>query len=92
MAAVPPAAGPPALILAVPLGLPSWCELYDSAEHVFPAPIVPYTLLSAAFFHSVDPPETLLTKLERTSLESPVMLALVSDEALDSISLVKNPH
>ena len=30
-------------------------------------------------------------KLERTSLESLVMVALVLDEALDSISLVKNP-
>ena len=82
--------GPPALVV-VPPGLPSWRELYDSADRVFPAPIIPYTLLSATFFHSVDPPETLLTKLKRTSLESPVMVALVSDEALDSISLVKNP-
>ena len=93
MAAVPPAVGPPTLIIPmVLLGPPSWCELYDSTKCIFPAPIVPYALLSAAFFHSVDPPETLLTKLERTSLESPVMIALVSDEAPDSISLVKNPH
>ena len=90
MAAAPPAVGPPALV-AVPSGLPSWRELYNSTNHIFPAPIIPYALLSAAFFRSVDPPETLLTKLERTSLESPVMIALVSDEALDSISLVKNP-
>ena len=91
MAAAPLAVGPPALV-AVPLGLPSWHELYDSAGHVFPALIVPYTLLSAAFFCLVDPPKTLLTKLKRTSLESPVMTALVLDEAPDSISLVKNPH
>ena len=67
-------------------------DVYDSADRVFPAPIIPYALLSAAFFCSVDPPETLLTKLERTSLESLVMVALVSDEAPDAISLVKNPH
>ena len=93
MATVPPAAGPPALIPAAPLGLPLWRELYDSAERIFPALMVPYALLlSAAFFRSVDPPETLLMKLERTSLESPVMIALMSDEAPDSISLVKNPR
>ena len=92
MATVPPAVGPPALIPMVPLGPPSWRELYNSADRIFPALIMPYALLLATFFHSVDPPETLLTKLERTSLESPVMMALVSDEAPDSISLVKNPH
>ena len=91
MAAAPPAVGPPALV-AVPPGPPSWRELYDSADHIFSAPTIPYALLLAAFFRSVDPPETLLMKLERTSLELPVMIALVSDEALDSISLVlKNP-
>ena len=91
MATAPLAVGPPALV-AAPSGPPSWRELYDSTDRVFPAPIVPYALLSAAFFRSVDPPKTLLTKLERTSLESPVMIALVSDEAPDSISLVKNPR
>ena len=91
MAAAPLAVGPPALV-AVPPGPPSWHELYDSADHIFSAPIVPYALLSAAFFRSVDPPETLLTKLKRTSLESPVMIALVSNEAPDSILLVKNPR
>ena len=91
MAAAPPAVGPPALI-AVPLGPPLWQELYDATDCVFTTSIVPYALLSAAFFCSVDPPDTLvLTKLERISLESPVMVALVLDEALDSISLVKNP-
>ena len=92
MAAVPPVVGPPAPVLVVPSGPPSWQELYDSAPHAFPAPVIPYALLSTAFFHSVDPPETLLMKLERTSLESPMMMALVSDEAPDTISLLKNPH
>ena len=92
MAAVPFAASPPALIPAAPPGPPSWHKLYDSADHIFPALIMLYALLSATFYHSVDPPDTLLTKLERTLLESPMMIALVSDEAPDSISLVKNPH
>ena len=91
MAAAPPAVGPPALVAAPPCP-PSWRELYDSANRVFSALIIPYALLSAAFFRSVDPPETLLMKLERTSLESPVMIALVSNEAPDSISLMKNPR
>ena len=92
MAAAPPAVGPPAPVLAVPSGLPSWQELYDSTAHVFPDPVIPYALLSAAFFHSADPPETLLMKLERTLLESPMMMALVSDEVPDTILLLKNPH
>ena len=82
MAAAQLAAGPPALVV-VPSGTPSWRELYDAADRVFPL---------AAFFHSGDPPETLLTKLARTSLESPVMVALILDEALDSILLLKNPR
>ena len=93
MATVPPAVvGPPALIPVVLPGPPLWRKLYNSTNHIFPAPIIPYTLLLATFFHSVDPTKTLLTKLERTLLESPVMIALVSDEAPDSISLVKNPR
>ena len=92
MAAVPPAVGPSALAPTVPPGPPSWCELYDSATHVFSAPVILYALLSATFFCSADPPETLLTKLKRTSLESPVVMALVSDEAPDTILLVKNPR
>ena len=91
MATVTPAVGSPALILVL-LGLPSWHELYDSANPVFPAPIVPYAVLSATFFCSRDPPDTLFTKLKRTSVESPMMVALVSDEAPDWMSLVKNPH
>ena len=91
MATVPPATVPPALIPVALLG-PPWRELYNSANYIFPAPITPYALLSAAFFCSMDPPDILLTKLERTSLESPVMIALVLDEAPDSISLVRNPH
>ena len=83
MATVPPAASPPALILVPPLGLPLWRELYDSTDHVFSALVMPYAILSAAFFHSMDPPDTLLSKLERSSLESPMMVTLVLDEAPD---------
>ena len=91
MADMPPAAGPPAGAPVPPPGPPSWRELYESADRVFPAPVVPYAVLSAAIFNSGDPPDTLLTRLERTSMESPVMVALISDEAPDWISLLKNP-
>ena len=93
MAAMPPTAGPPAMA-PVPLpGPPSWRELYESADHIFSAPVMPYTVLSAAtLFNSGDPPDTLLTRLKRTSLESPVMVAMISDEAPYWISLLKNPR
>ena len=40
----------------------------------------------------MDPPDTLLTRLKKTLLELPVIVALIADEALDWISLVKNPR
>ena len=55
-------------------------------------PDVPHGVFSTALFNTVDPPEVLLNKLERTSLESPVMVALVLDEDPDWITLLKNPR
>ena len=92
MAAMPPAAGPPIIGLVLLLGPPSWHELYESTDHVFSALVIPYMVLSAALFNSMDPPDTLLTRLKRMSLELPVIVALIADEALDWISLMKNPH
>ena len=66
--------------------------MYESADCVFPALVIPYADLSAALFNSMDPPDTLLTRLKRTSLKSPVIVVLIVDEAPDWISLVKNPH
>ena len=80
------------MVLALPLGLPSWCELYESTNPVFSTPVMPYIILLAAIFNSIDPPNTLLTRLERTALESPVIMAMISDEGPDWISLVKNPR
>ena len=92
MATMPPAAGPPAIAPVLPPGPPSWCELYESADYVFSALVMPYAILLAALFNSsMDPLDTLLTKLKRTSLESPVIVRLILDEALDWISLLKNP-
>ena len=45
-----------------------------------------------SFVQWTHPPKTLLTKLEKTSLVSLVMMALVLDEAPDCILLVKNPR
>ena len=91
MAAMPPAAGPPAAVPVPPPGLPSWCKLYGSTNHAFAALDMPYAILSATLFNSMDPLDTLLTRLERTLLESSVIVALILDEALDVISLLKNP-
>ena len=55
-------------------------------------PDVPYGVFSTALLNSVDPPEVLLNKLEQMALESPMMVALVLDEDLDWITLLKNPR
>jgi hypothetical protein len=52
---------------------------------------VPYAIISAALFASVDPPDVLLTKLECTALESLVVLTLISDEDPGLVTLLKNP-
>ena len=94
MAAAPPGAVPPVAAPPVPLpGPPTWEELFAAPERVFSAPAVPYAVISAALFASVDPPDVLLTKLERTALESPVVLAFVSDEDPSLVTLLnKNPR
>ena len=60
-----------------------WEELLTVPNQVFALPDVPYGLFTAALFSSMDPPEVLLNKLERTALESPVMVTLVLDEDPD---------
>ena len=94
MAATPPAtAGPPAIVpLLMQLGSPTWEELCTALDQVFALPNIPYRVISAALFSSLDPPEVLLHKLERMALESPVMVALVLDEDPDWITLLKNPR
>ena len=81
MAATPPAAaGPPPVVPPlVQLGPPTWEELLATPGRVFTLPDMPYGLFSTALFNSMDLPEVLLNKLEWTALESPVMVALVSD-------------
>ena len=93
MAAAPPGVVPPVAMPPVPVtGPPTWEELFTTPERVFSAPAVPYAVISAALFASADPPDVLLTKLERTALESPVVLALVSDEDPSLVTLLKNPR
>lgn len=92
MAAAPPGAVPPVASPPVPLpGPPTWEELFAKPKRVFSAPAVPYAVVSAAIFNSVDAPYVLFNKPERTALESPVILALVSDEDPGLITLLKNP-
>ena len=89
----PAAAGPPAMVPPLArLRPPTWEELLAGPDRAFPLPDVPYGVLSAALFNSVDLPEVLLNKLEWKTLESPVVVALVSDEDPDWITLLKNPR
>jgi hypothetical protein len=92
MAAAPLGAIPLVVAPPVPLSGPPTCEeLFGAPERVFSAPsTVPYAVISAALFALGDPPDILLTKLERgTALESPVVLALVSDEDPDLVTLLQ---
>ena len=93
MAAAPPAtSGPPAITPPiVPPGPPTWEELFTTPDWAFALPAVPYGMFLAAIFNSVDPPETLLNKLEQTALESPVVVALVLDEDPNWSTLLQNP-
>ena len=92
MAALPPIApgGPPAPVL--PAGLPSWRELFDSADRMFIEPIINYATLSVALFASADAPDILLSRVESLAQRSPVIIALISDEEPERITLLKNPR
>ena len=76
----------------LPAGPPLWLELFEAADRSFTAPEVPYAVLLMALFNSADAPKVLLNCLKRMLLECPVILALVSNEAPDWISFLKNPH
>ena len=94
MAAIPPAATGP-LAAAPQVALPgplAWEEHFATVDQAFTSPAVPFSVLSATIFNSADPLEMLLSKLEQTALESPIVVALVSDENPDWITLLKNPR
>ena len=94
MAAVPPVGGgptyPPAQV--PPAGPPSWQELFASADRMFVEPTVDYGTLSVALFASADAPEVLLGRVESLAQRSPVIVALISDEEPERITLLKNPR
>ena len=95
MAAVPPIAPggpvlPPALV--PPAGPPSWRELFTSANRMFSEPVVDYGTISASLFASADASDILLGRVEALAQRSPVIVALVSDEEPERITLLKNPR
>lgn len=95
MAAVPPVApaGPAAPAAPVlPTGPPSWRELFTSADRIFIEPTVDYATLSVALFASAEAPDILLSRVESLAQRSPVIVALVTDEEPERISLLKNPR
>ena len=88
MAAAAPTTGialpvPPTGALTV---LPTWAELFMSPQQVFPDPRVDYAILSALINTSTDGPDTLLMRVEALAHQSPVILALISDEEPNQIT------
>ena len=71
--------------------LPTWAELFMSLQQVFPDPRGDYAILSASINASTDGPDALLMRVEALAHRSPVMLALISDEEPNQITLLKNP-
>ena len=74
---------------AVPL---SWTMLFASPNQVLTNPMVTFGVLLASLFASTNALDTLLMRLEALAQHSPIALALVSDEELNQITLLKNPH
>ena len=56
-----------------------------------PDPRVDYAILLASINVSTDGPDTLLMRVEALAHRSPVILALISDEEPNQITLLKNP-
>ena len=72
-------------------GLPTWAELFTSPQQVFPDPRVNYAILLASINASADSPDALLMRVEALAHRSPVVLALISNEEPNQITLLKNP-
>ena len=70
----------------------TWHELFVNAEHVFTEPVVEFGVLAASLFTSADSPDLLLAKVEALAHLSPVVIAMISDEEPDRITLLKNPR
>ena len=73
-------------------GAPTWHELFANAEHLFTEPMVEFGVLAASLFTSADSPNALLAKVEALACLSPVVIAMISDEEPDRITLLKNPR
>ena len=70
----------------------TWAELFTSPQQVFPDPRVDYAILLASINASADSPDALLMRVEALACRSPVVLALISDEIPNQITLLKNPR
>ena len=94
MATTMPTAGanPPVPPMGALVILPTWANLFASLQWLFTDLMVDFAILLALLFTSTDGPESLLMRVEALAHHSPVMLALISDEELNHITLLKNPH
>lgn len=70
----------------------TWSELFAAAGSAFVEPQVDFRVLAASMFTSNDTTNALLARLEALSQRSPVILAMVSDEEPDQITLLKSPR
>ena len=59
---------------------------------MFSEPVVDYGTISASLFASADASDILLGRVEALAQRSPVIVALVSDEEPERITLLKNPR
>ena len=73
-------------------GAPTWHELFANAQHLFTEPVVEFGVLTASLFTSADSPDALLAKVEALARLSPVVIAMISDEEPERITLLKNPR
>ena len=82
------AAAAPIMAIA---SLLTWAELFMSPQQVFPDLRVDYAILLVSINASADSPNALLMRVEALARRSPVVLALISDEEPNQITLLKNP-
>ena len=89
--ATAPATVAPAM-MGIITGALTWSELFANAEHLSTKPMVEFGVLTASLFTSTDSPDPLLAKVEALAHLSPMVIAMISDEEPDQITLLKNPH
>ena len=82
----------PATVAIITVGALTWSQLFAHTKQIIAKPVVEFGVLVASLFMSAEAPEVLLAKLEAQAWLLPVMIAMVSDEEPDQITILKNPR